>query len=81
LRRSGAKGGRRLHAAALAAAFGAHRYRRMTDYLKQVKDLLRQEDFEFVRHGKGSHDAWNAKTGKSLPYRRKGRRVISQIEF
>ena len=40
----------------------------MTDYLKQVKDQLQQAGFEFVRHGKGSHDVWrNATTGKSIP--------------
>jgi predicted RNA binding protein YcfA (HicA-like mRNA interferase family) len=44
----------------------------MTDYLKQVKTQLEQVGFEFVRHGKGSHDVWrNAKTGKSIPLPKK----------
>jgi predicted RNA binding protein YcfA (HicA-like mRNA interferase family) len=35
----------------------------MTDYLKQVKNELEKAGFEFIRHGKGSHDVWrNAKT-------------------
>jgi predicted RNA binding protein YcfA (HicA-like mRNA interferase family) len=44
----------------------------MTDYLKQVKAELERADFEFARHGKGSHDVWrNTKTGKSIPLPKK----------
>jgi predicted RNA binding protein YcfA (HicA-like mRNA interferase family) len=39
----------------------------VTDYVKQLRDLLREAGFEFLRHGKGSHDIWrNPKTGKSV---------------
>ena len=39
----------------------------MTDYVKQLRDLLREAGFEFLRHGKGSHDIWrNPMTGKSV---------------
>jgi predicted RNA binding protein YcfA (HicA-like mRNA interferase family) len=39
----------------------------VTDYVKQLRDILREAGFEFYRHGKGSHDIWrNPKTGKSV---------------
>jgi predicted RNA binding protein YcfA (HicA-like mRNA interferase family) len=39
----------------------------VTDYVKQLRDILREAGLEFLRHGKGSHDIWrNAKTGKSV---------------
>ena len=39
----------------------------MTDYVKQLCDLLHEAGFEFLRHGKGSHDIWrNPTTGKSV---------------
>ncbi len=39
----------------------------MTDYVKQLIDLLREAGFKFERHGKGSHDIWrNPATGKSV---------------
>jgi predicted RNA binding protein YcfA (HicA-like mRNA interferase family) len=39
----------------------------VTDYVRQLHDRLREAGFEFLRHGKGSHDIWhNPKTGKSV---------------
>ncbi len=39
----------------------------MTDFVKELRDRLREAGFEFLRHGKGSHDIWrNPTTGKSV---------------
>jgi predicted RNA binding protein YcfA (HicA-like mRNA interferase family) len=39
----------------------------VTDFVKQLCDQLREAAFEFLRHGKGSHDIWrNPITGKSV---------------
>ena len=39
----------------------------MTDFAREVLDRLRQAGYEFVRHGKGSHDIWrNRVTGKAV---------------
>jgi predicted RNA binding protein YcfA (HicA-like mRNA interferase family) len=39
----------------------------MTDYVRQICDLLREAGFEFLRPGKGSHEIWrNPKTGKAV---------------
>jgi predicted RNA binding protein YcfA (HicA-like mRNA interferase family) len=34
----------------------------VTDYVNQLRDLLREAGFEFLRHGKGSHDIWHNPT-------------------
>jgi len=31
----------------------------VTDCVEQLRDLLREAGFEFLRHGKGSHDIWH----------------------
>ena len=39
----------------------------MTDLSRELLDRLRQAGYEFVRHGKGSHDIWrNPATGKAV---------------
>ena len=39
----------------------------MTDFTKELLERLRQAGYEFVRHGKGSHDIWrNPATGKAV---------------
>ena len=39
----------------------------MTDFTKELLERLRQAGYEFVRHGKGSHDIWrNSATGKAV---------------
>jgi len=39
----------------------------VTDYVKQLRELLQKAGFEFLHHGKGSHDIWrNRMTGKSV---------------
>jgi predicted RNA binding protein YcfA (HicA-like mRNA interferase family) len=39
----------------------------VTDYVKQLHDLLREAGFDFLRPGKGSHQIWrNPNTGKSV---------------
>jgi predicted RNA binding protein YcfA (HicA-like mRNA interferase family) len=39
----------------------------VTDFVEQLRDRLREAGFEFLRHGKGSHDIWrNPMTGKSV---------------
>jgi predicted RNA binding protein YcfA (HicA-like mRNA interferase family) len=40
----------------------------MTDYAPAVKEILRQNGCEFVRHGKGDHEMWKSPiSGKSFP--------------
>jgi predicted RNA binding protein YcfA (HicA-like mRNA interferase family) len=39
----------------------------VTDFTRELLDLLRHAGFTFLRHGKGSHDIWrNPATGKSI---------------
>jgi predicted RNA binding protein YcfA (HicA-like mRNA interferase family) len=39
----------------------------VTDLAKELLAHLRQAGYEFVRHGKGSHDIWrNPATGKAV---------------
>jgi predicted RNA binding protein YcfA (HicA-like mRNA interferase family) len=39
----------------------------MTDLSRELLDRLHQAGYEFVRHGKGSHDIWrNPATGKAV---------------
>jgi predicted RNA binding protein YcfA (HicA-like mRNA interferase family) len=39
----------------------------VTDFTRELLDLLQRAGFTFLRHGKGSHDMWrNPTTGKSV---------------
>jgi len=39
----------------------------VTDFSRELLDRLRQAGYEFVRHGKGSHDIWrDPATGKAV---------------
>jgi len=39
----------------------------MGDYTKKVKQILSENGFKFLRHGKGDHDIWyNPNTKKSI---------------
>ena len=54
----------------------------MTDFAQQLLAQLRQAGYEFVRHGKGSHDLWrNPTTGKSvaIPHKVPSRHFANKI--
>ncbi len=60
----------------------------MTDYVKQLRDILREAGFEFLRHGKGSHDIWrNLMTGKSVaipakvPSRHFANKILKEVDL
>jgi len=54
----------------------------VTDYVKQLRELLREAGFEFLRHGKGSHDIWrNPMTGKSVAIQRRCHHAILLTRF
>lgn len=39
----------------------------MAEYEKKVRELLKQNGFQFLRHAKGDHDIWkNSETGKQV---------------
>ena len=40
----------------------------MAEYEKKVREILSENGFEFVRHGKGDHDIWYSPiTNKNFP--------------
>ena len=40
----------------------------MAEYEKRVRDILRQNDCQFARQGKGDHEIWNSPvSGKNFP--------------
>jgi predicted RNA binding protein YcfA (HicA-like mRNA interferase family) len=50
-------------------------------YGKAVREALRQAGCEFVRHGKGDHDLWRNRAGKSfaVPVKIMSRHVANEI--
>ena len=54
----------------------------MAEYEKRIREILRQERCEFVRHGKGDHDIWYSPiSGRtfSVPVKIKSRHMANVI--
>ncbi|WP_369942756.1 type II toxin-antitoxin system HicA family toxin [Xanthomonas medicagonis] len=52
----------------------------MNGYEKQVKEILRKNGWQFLRHGKGSHDIWtNGKHCVSVNHVCKSRHTANSI--
>ena len=53
----------------------------MPDFAKPVREVLRANGCEFVRHGKGDHDIWRNQSGHSfaVPAKLKSRHLANEI--
>jgi len=54
----------------------------MAEYEKKIRELLTENEYCFIRHGKGSHDIWSNHMNKisvSVPSKIKSRHTANAI--
>jgi predicted RNA binding protein YcfA (HicA-like mRNA interferase family) len=52
----------------------------VAEYEKKVRAVLKEHGYQFLRHGKGSHDIWGKETVKvSVAYRIPSRHTANAI--
>jgi predicted RNA binding protein YcfA (HicA-like mRNA interferase family) len=52
----------------------------MNGYEKQVKEILKQNGWQFLRHGNGSHDVWtNGKHNVAVNHECRSRHTANSI--